>query len=96
MSDMASDRITFRIPPTLGERLRQRSRIQGKTESVLVREALETYLAAAPGQQPAYELAEQAGLIGLIPRGGRVPARDLSTNRRHFEGFGKSRSSAKP
>jgi predicted DNA-binding protein len=96
MSDMASGRITFRIPQTLGQRLRQRSRIQGKTESVLVREALESYLAAAPGQQPAYDLAEQAGLIGVIPRGRRAPARDLSTNRGHFEGFGKPRSSAKP
>jgi hypothetical protein len=93
---MVSGRITFRIPQTLGGRLRQRSRIQGKTESVLVREALETYLAGAPGPQPAYELAELAGLIGVIPRGRRAPARDLSTNRRHLEGFGTPGSSGKP
>ena len=93
MSDMASDRITIRIPETLGQRLRNRSRMKGQPESELVREALETYLRNCQSAEPrpAYELAEEAGLIGCVRRGLRSPAKDLSTNPRHFEGFGKTK-----
>ena len=91
MSDMASARITIRIPETLGQRLRHRSRLKGQPESELVREALETYLGQPSEARPAYELAEEAGLIGCIGRGPKSPPKDLSTNPRHFEGFGKSK-----
>ena len=91
MSDMASARITIRLPETLGQRLRHRSRIKGQPESELVREALETYLAQPTEALPAYELAEAAGLIGCIGRGPKSPPADLSSNPRHFEGFGKSK-----
>jgi predicted DNA-binding protein len=90
MSDMASGRLTIRIPETLGQRLRRRSRMQGQPESALVREALETYLGQSAEPRQAYDLAEEAGLIGCIGRGRKAPAKDLSTARRHFEGFGKS------
>jgi hypothetical protein len=53
----------------------------------LVREALESYLGEAPAPRSAYDLAKEAGVIGCV-RGG--PS-DLSTNRKHFEGFGKNR-----
>jgi predicted DNA-binding protein len=89
MSDMASGRITIRIPETLGQRLRHRSRMRGQPESALVREALETYLGQPAEARAAYELAEEAGLIGFVGRGPGTPAKDLSTNPRHFEGFGK-------
>jgi len=52
-----------------------------------VRIALEAYLGRGSSPTSAYELAEEAGLIGCA---GRAP-KDLSTNRRHFEGFGKSK-----
>ena len=91
MSDMASDRITIRLPETLGERLRHRSRIKGQPESELVREALETYLAQPTEARPAYELAAAAGLIGCIRRGPKSPPTDLSSNPRHLQGFGKSK-----
>ena len=91
MSDMASNRITIRIPETLGQRLRHRSRMRGQPESALVREALETYLGQPTEARPAYELAEEAGLIGCIGRGPKSPAKDLSTNPRHLEGFGKTK-----
>ena len=91
LSDMASDRITIRLPETLGQRLRHRSRIKGQPESELVREALETYLAQPTEARPAYELAEAAGLIGCIKRGPKSPPADLSSNPRHFAGFGKSK-----
>jgi hypothetical protein len=53
----------------------------------LVREALENYLGEAPTPSSAYDLAREAGLIGCA-RG--LPS-DLSVNRKHFEGLGKSR-----
>ena len=84
---MSSQRISIRIPGTLGQRLRKRSLMKGQSESELVREALETYLAGAADEQSAYELAEQAGLIGCV---GRAP-KDLCTNRRYLRGFGNAR-----
>ena len=88
MSDtVASDRITVRVPQTLTARLRSRSRAKGTTESELVREALENYLGHSGGERSAYELAEQAGIIGCL----RGAPGDLSTNPRHLRGFGKGR-----
>jgi len=84
---MASQRITVRIPKALGALLRDRSRAKGQTPSDLVRVALETHLGRAGNSRSAYELAEEAGLIGCA---GRTP-KDLSTNRRHLDGFGKSK-----
>ena len=84
---MPSNRITVRVPETLTVRLRSWSRAKGASESEIVRKALENYLGhSAPGQT-AFELAEQAGLIGAALRA----PKDLSTNRRHFKGFGKSK-----
>jgi hypothetical protein len=82
---MASQRITVRVPKTLGALLRDRSRAKGQTPSDLVRVALETYLGRGGSPHSAYELAEEAGLIGCVRRA----PKDLSTNRSHFEGFGK-------
>jgi len=84
--DMASQRISVRISGPLGQRLREQSVRKGQSESELVREALETYLAGTTGEPSAYELAKRAGLIGIMRRG----PKDLSTNPRHFRGFGKS------
>lgn len=85
MSDMASQRLTVRVPRTLGNRLRDRSRANGQTPSEIVRNALETYLKAENSAGSAFDLAVAAGLIGFVKRS----PRDLSTNRRYFEGFGK-------
>jgi hypothetical protein len=88
MSDiMASQRITVRVPKTLGSLLQDRSRAKGQTPSDIVRIALETYLIREGSQRSAYDLAEEAGLIGCVRRA----PKDLSTNRRHFDGFGKAR-----
>jgi hypothetical protein len=84
---MASQRITVRVPKPLGELLRNRSRAKGQTPSDLVRVALETYLSRGVNSRSAYELAEDAGLIGCA---GRAP-KDLSSSSRHLEGFGKSK-----
>ncbi len=89
MSDtMSSQRITIRVSESLVKRLKQQAGMKKLPESALVREALENYLAESPSSSSAYALAKQTGLIGCV-RGGRS---DLSTNRKHFEGFGESRS----
>jgi predicted DNA-binding protein len=80
-------RITVRVPDTLTARLRSRSKAKGTTESDLVREALESYLGQSAGERSAYELAEEAGIIGAA----RNAPKDLSTNPRHLKGFGESK-----
>ena len=84
---MSSSRITVRVPAALTARLRSRSRAKGTTESDVVREALETYLGKGKPDRSAYELAEQAGIVGAV----ESAPKDLSTNVRHFKGFGKSK-----
>jgi len=84
---MPSSRLSVRISARLEQQLRQRAAIAGQPESVLVRQALDGYLAASPEELSAYEMAEELGLIGCASGG----ARDLSTNRKHLAGFGKSR-----
>jgi len=82
---MGSNRITVRIPPELTARLRSRSRTDGITDSELIRQALEKYLGGESLHQTAYEIAEEAGIIGSV----RNAPRDLSTSQRNFEGFGQ-------
>jgi metal-responsive CopG/Arc/MetJ family transcriptional regulator len=88
MSDtMSSQRITIRISESLVKRLKKHAGMRRRSESALVREALETYLGEASTSSSAYDLAKEAGLIGCV---GDRPS-DLSTNRKYFEGFGESR-----
>ncbi|MGA9497810.1 MAG: ribbon-helix-helix protein, CopG family [Terriglobales bacterium] len=84
---MSSQRITIRVSESLVKRLKERADIKRRSESALVREALENYLGETPASSSAYDLARAAGLIGCVRQG---PA-DLSTNRKHFEGLGQSR-----
>jgi len=84
---VASRRLSVRIEPGLQSSLRERAVLAEKSESVIVREALETYLAAVPEEVSAYDLALQAGVIGCAKAG----PRDLSANPKHFKGFGEKR-----
>jgi predicted DNA-binding protein len=84
---VAFQRITVRVPATLGARLREHSRVKGKTPSDLVRIALENYLGEELSARSAYELADSAGLIGCL----RSAPKNLSKNPRHFEGFSKNK-----
>ena len=81
---MTSQRISVRISAVLERGLRQCALTAGKPESELVREALQEYLSKRVGVS-AYDLAREAGLIGCFKSG----AKDLSTTRRHFRGFGE-------
>lgn len=82
---MVSNRITIRVPKELEALLRHRSRSRGQTPSDIVRDALETYLGRGGGSLSAYELARGAGIIACATGA----PKDLSSNRRHFDGFGK-------
>jgi len=85
MSDiMAGSRITIRIPQTLEKKLKKRATLRGQSESEVVREALENHLRQNTGES-AYDIAKRLGLIGRFKGG----PRDLSTNPKYFEGFGK-------
>ncbi len=81
---MKDQRITIRISPETRRRLRGAALRSGKRESDILRDAVEMRLAAEPGTVSAYEVAVKAGLIGAV-KGRR---RDLSTNRKYFDGFG--------
>ena len=83
---MKADRITVRFPAELRRRLKDAARRSGTRESDLVRGAVEVRLAAEDDALTAYERAKKAGLIGMV----RGASRDLSTNPRHFDGFGGS------
>lgn len=85
MSDTMSSRITLRISDSLAKHLKKQAGVRRRSESSLVREALENYLGEA-ATRSAYDLARDAGLIGCV----RCGSSDLSTNRKHFAGFGDS------
>ena len=86
MSDgqMKDYRITVRVPAELRRRLKAAARRIGTRESDLVRTAVERQLAAEEDALTAYEHAKKAELIGAV----QGATRDLSTNPRHFDGFG--------
>jgi len=88
MSDghMKDHRITVRFPPELRRRLKAAARPSGSRESDVVRGAVERHLAAQEDSLTAYEHAKKAGLIGTV----KGTTRDLSTNPKHFDGFGGS------
>ncbi len=88
MSDktMKDYRITVRLPAELRRRLKDAAHRSGTRESDIVRGAVERQLMAEDDALTAYEHAKKAGLIGAV----RGASRDLSTNARHFDGFGGS------
>jgi len=84
---MASQRISVRVPRGIARRLKERSRATGTRQSEVVRQALEKYLPESGTEQTAYDLAKKVGLIGCI----RGAPKDLSTNKKYFKSFGKSK-----
>jgi Arc/MetJ-type ribon-helix-helix transcriptional regulator len=82
---MPAPRISVRLESRLHERLAKLARAKGQSESELVREALTDWLDAQPRPESCYDIAKRTGMIGAA----KYAPRDLSTNRKHFEGFGK-------
>jgi hypothetical protein len=65
--------------------LEAEARAQGVSPSDVVRAALAKYLKGRGPKPSCLDLARRIGLIGCA----RGLPRDLSTSRRHFEGFGR-------
>ena len=82
---MTSFRLSLRLPEPIRSNLESLVEITGRTESELVREAIEEYLIRHANLSNCFDVAEQAGLIGCVDSG----SGDLSTNPKHMEGFGQ-------
>ncbi len=85
MSDMIGKRVSIRIGADLCRRLAEEVALNSRSESEVVREALEMYLATRPRRESCYEAFRRLGLIGMLKN---APP-DLSANRRYFKGFGR-------
>ena len=83
---MTAKRISVRIESRLEYRLRRKAARERKTESAIIREALQSYLQPDSGEPTAYDIATRAGLVGCAKR---LP-RDLSTNPKYLAGLGGS------
>lgn len=83
---MQDQRITVRLSAETRRKLKAAARRSGRRESDLVRDAVELQLASNEGSATAYDDAHKAGLIGAV----KGAVRDLSTNRKYFDGFGAS------
>jgi hypothetical protein len=84
---MSERRLSVRITKSLEKRLKSLTRSTGRSESEIVRAALENYRPTdeKPAGENCYEMAKRLGLIGCA-RG--MPS-DLSTNPKYMEGFGR-------
>ena len=82
---MSSPRVSIRLDPALHRELTELARSTGRSESDVLREALRRHLKRRSGNGNCYDLARRARIIGAAK--GLPP--DLSTARKHFEGFGK-------
>jgi Arc/MetJ-type ribon-helix-helix transcriptional regulator len=85
MKDTSDERISVRLDKAMYRRLEAEVQASGKSESDVVRQALAAHLRRRPNPETCLDLARRHRLIGC---GKRLPA-DLSTNRKHFEGFGQ-------
>jgi hypothetical protein len=85
MRDRRESRISVRLDSETQQRLDAEVQATGSSESALVRQALIDYLRKCPRGESCLELARRHRLVGCAKG---LPA-DLSTNRQHFEGFGR-------
>jgi hypothetical protein len=81
---MGTPRLSTRVDEDIWKKLTKRARLEGKDESEVVREALRAHLAQS--EESAYDALRRVGGIGVV----KGTAGDLSTNKKHFEGFGVS------
>jgi len=82
---MAESRLTIRVERELRHRLEAKAASSGNNVSSVVRDALEQYLVDSPGEKTCFDLANELGVIGIAKKA----PKDLSTNRKYLEGFGK-------
>lgn len=80
------ERMSLRLPPALRADVARLAKATGQEESALVRQALEVFLAESRQESPWFAKASALGIVG---GGGARGPKDLSTNKKHFEGFGE-------
>lgn len=90
LSDMKIHRLSARIDEVTHKKLVERARIEIKDESEVIREALKRHL--DDRLDSVYDALMRAGGIGIATG---LPS-DLSTNKKHFEGFGGNDLSRSP
>lgn len=83
---MADSRVTVRLPGELKHALDSEASTTGHSPSEIVRVALSRHLRRRRPQRTCFDVAKELGVIGAAKN---LPA-DLSTNLKHFEGFGES------
>jgi hypothetical protein len=79
------DRINVRVDEQLKHELEAEAREKGISPSEVVREVLQEHVKLRSSKENCMDLAQRIGLIGCATG---LPA-DLSTNRDHFDGFGR-------
>jgi len=82
---MSDRRITIRISAPIQKKMAALIKQSGRTESDIVRNALETYFEQQAPVKTAYDAFLESGLIGDAPE---LPS-DLATNPKYMEGFGR-------
>lgn len=82
---MKDERISLRIDKHDHTLLTNLSKQKNMSESELLREAIRSYLQSSYQEKACYDLAKNLGIIGIA----KDLAKDLSTNKKHFEGFGE-------
>lgn len=78
-------RLAIRITDDTLKLLEEVAAGQGKSESEIVREALEVFLQSYKKNENCYSLAKRLGIIGVAEN---LP-KDLSKNKKYFRDFGK-------
>ena len=84
LSDMKIYRLCVRVEEMTRKKLAERARLEVKDESEVIRDALQRHL--NENVDSAYDALMRTGGIGIATGS---PS-DLSTNKKHFEGFGRS------
>jgi len=73
------------LTPKLTARLKREVSSLGKSESTVVREALEHNFKRKTDNESCYDAAVRMGIIGCA----KGLPRDLSTSKKYFKGFGE-------
>jgi Ribbon-helix-helix protein, copG family len=75
--------ISLKLPADLERKLSARAKLDGKTKSALIRDAIEAHLLRGAGCAKGTFLELAGDLIGCLEGPG-----DLSYNKKHFKTFG--------
>ncbi len=83
---MSADRISIRLSADARRHLSKLASYERRSESAVLRSALQDYLRARGKLESFSAAAKRLGLLGIVKN---APP-DLSTGKRHMQGFGRS------